>query len=61
MKLMKNYKDNQAILDQVYADGYAKGYAKIETAKKMLIEQRPIEKIMDITGLSKEKLNNIKY
>jgi len=32
-----------------------------EVAKKMLIKQKPIEEIMEFTGLSKEQVNNIKY
>ena len=33
---------------------------KIETAKKMLAKKMPIDVIIEITGLSKEEIENIK-
>lgn len=74
-RLRKKYIMNQnAIQEYGYCQGVEDGkrdgieigkndgiqFEKIETAKKMLARKMPIDVIIEITGLSKEKIENIK-
>jgi len=54
--------DNQAREDQVRDEGIDKGKNEkaIEMATKMLIKKKPIEEIIEFTGLSKEQIDDIK-
>ena len=53
-------------LNDSYNDGIAEGISKgkqensIEIARKMLIKDRPIEEISEITGLTKEEILKLK-
>lgn len=70
-RLRKKYiMDQNAIQEYGYCRGIEEGveigkndgiqFEKIETAKKMLAKKMPIDVIIEITGLSKEEIENIK-
>lgn len=60
--MMKNARwDNEVVLDYIEqhdSDAFKKHDEKVlkEIAKKMLLKKKPIEEIIDFTGLSKEEI-----
>nr|WP_232202664.1 hypothetical protein [Rickettsia montanensis] len=52
-KMIKTEMDNLAVEEQKIMDAEAKGEArqKISIAKKMLVKNKPLDKIIDFTGL----------
>ncbi len=56
---LKIYRDLKNSIDTARAEGKIEG--KIEIAKKLLHKNMLIEDIIEITGLSKEKIEKIKY
>ena len=67
--MMKNARwDNEVVLDYIEqhdSDAFKKHDEKVlkekakEQAKKMLAKKRPLEEIIDITGLTKEEIESL--
>ena len=67
--MMKNARwDNEVVLDYIEQhdlDAFKKHDEKVlkekakEQAKKMLAKKRPLEEIIDITGLTKEEIESL--
>ncbi|AFB31792.1 hypothetical protein RMB_05145 [Rickettsia massiliae str. AZT80] len=65
-KMIKTEMDNLAIEEQKIMDAEAKGEArgkarqKISIAKKMLAKNKPLDKIIDFTGLTAKEIDQLK-
>ncbi|AAL03114.1 hypothetical protein [Rickettsia conorii] len=65
-KMIKTEMDNLAVKEQKIIDAEAKGEArgeakqKISIAKKMLAKNKPLDKIIDFTGLTEKEIEQLK-
>lgn len=61
-KMIKTEMDNLAVKEQKIMDIEAKGDAKqkISIAKKMLAKNKPLDKIIDFTGLTEKEIEQLK-
>ncbi|AFD19599.1 MAG: Rpn family recombination-promoting nuclease/putative transposase [Rickettsia slovaca] len=65
-KMIKTEMDNLAVKEQKIMDTEAKGEArgeakqKISIAKKMLAKNKPLDKIIDFTGLTEKEIEQLK-
>ena len=60
--MIKTEMDNLAVEEQKIIDAEAKGKArqKISIAKKMLAKNKPLDKIIDFTGLTEKEIEQLK-
>lgn len=64
--MIKTEMDNLAVEEQKIMDAEAKGEArgearqKISIAKKMLAKNKPLDKIIDFTGLTEKEIEQLK-
>ncbi|UCZ54951.1 hypothetical protein LGQ02_09475 [Bacillus shivajii] len=60
MEIMTSYERKG--MEKGMEKGYRKGkkLAKVEVAKKLLSKEMPVEEVVEVTGLSKEQVEQLK-